>query len=98
MGINVKSRPFFLTDMARRHDMSQPRVGYAVGRGESIAKQRKYQLVVWDSYIFTDVPKTYEKGSSLNLIGIVDGLERCGQLKGDFPQTDWRLPFFRKTS
>jgi putative transposase len=34
-----------LTDLARRLNMSQPGVGYAVSRGERIAKQNRYQLV-----------------------------------------------------
>jgi len=33
------------TDMAKRLRMTQPGVGYAVGRGEKIAKQRNYQLL-----------------------------------------------------
>ncbi len=32
------------TDVAKRLGMSQPGVGYAVCRGEKIAKERKYQL------------------------------------------------------
>jgi REP element-mobilizing transposase RayT len=33
------------TDLAKRLEMSQPGVGYAVGRGEKIAKENKYQLL-----------------------------------------------------
>ncbi len=32
------------TDAAKRLGMSQPGVGYAVRRGEKIAKEHKYQL------------------------------------------------------
>jgi len=34
------------SDMAKRLRMTQPGVGYAVRRGEKIAKQRNYQLLV----------------------------------------------------
>ncbi|MCG2759391.1 MAG: transposase [Desulfobacteraceae bacterium] len=33
------------TDLAKRLEMSQPGVGYAVNRGEKIAKERNYQLL-----------------------------------------------------
>ena len=33
------------TDLAKQLGMSQPGVGYAVNRGEKIAKEHKYQLL-----------------------------------------------------
>ena len=33
------------TDLAKQLEMTQPGVGYAVNRGEKIAKEHKYQLL-----------------------------------------------------
>jgi hypothetical protein len=33
------------TDLAKQLEMSQPGVGYAVNRGEKIAKEHNYQLL-----------------------------------------------------
>jgi len=33
------------TDLAKQLEMTQPGVGYAVNRGEKIAKENKYQLL-----------------------------------------------------
>ncbi|MHC4639492.1 MAG: hypothetical protein ACYTBV_18650 [Planctomycetota bacterium] len=34
-----------IADLAKRLGMTQPAVGYAVSRGEQIAKERSYNLV-----------------------------------------------------
>jgi len=41
----VRELGYELTDLARRLGMTQPGVGYAVSRGERIAKQNNYQLL-----------------------------------------------------
>jgi hypothetical protein len=38
-------RPVEPTDLAKQLEMSQPGVGYAVNRGEKIAKEHNYQLL-----------------------------------------------------
>ncbi len=44
------------TYMAKRLGMSQSGVGYAVSRGEKIAKKKNYQLLDWIISLFMDVP------------------------------------------
>ena len=41
----VKELGISCTEMARRLGMSQPGVGYAVGRGEKIAKENRFELL-----------------------------------------------------
>jgi chromosomal replication initiation ATPase DnaA len=41
----VRELGYALTNLARRLGMSQPGVGYAVSRGERIAKRNNYQLL-----------------------------------------------------
>jgi len=38
------SQTMHITDLAKQLEMTQPGVGYAVSRGEKIAKEHKYQL------------------------------------------------------
>jgi REP element-mobilizing transposase RayT len=45
-----------LTDIARRLDMSPPAIGYAVQRGEAIAKDRGLRISSRDTYLFKGVP------------------------------------------
>ena len=42
---SVRELGISCTDLAKQLGMSQPGVGYAVNRGEKIAKEHKYQLL-----------------------------------------------------
>ena len=42
---SVRELGISCTDLAKQLEMSQPGVGYAVNRGEKIAKEHKYQLL-----------------------------------------------------
>jgi len=39
------SQTMHITDLAKQLEMTQPGVGYAVSRGEKIAKEHNYQLL-----------------------------------------------------
>ena len=41
----VRDLGYSATDIAKRLSMTQPAVGYAVNRGEQIAKERKIKLI-----------------------------------------------------
>ena len=43
-GYKLKKLGISCTDLAKQLGMSQPGVGFAVNRGEKIAKEHKYQL------------------------------------------------------
>ena len=52
----VRELGYGLSELGRRLSMSQPGVGYAVSRGERIAKQNNYQLLDRVTYLLIGCP------------------------------------------
>ena len=51
---------YSLADLARLFGMTAQGIGYAVRRGERIAKEQNYRLIDLVSYLMMDVPHTHD--------------------------------------